>query len=103
MRATRFGGFLLGVGAGVGIAAVLGLVFGFRPSRLPPALIDLAVYKLTFIAAAGLLTAGAALRRYGKRDADHRHVDQLAPPHPFDGRQSTVHQRSEHARASIHR
>jgi hypothetical protein len=67
MRSSRFGGLLLGIGAVVGVAAVVGLVTGFEPSRLPAAMLDLAVYKLTFVAAAGLLVAGAVLRRYGLR------------------------------------
>jgi len=46
MRSSRFGGFLLGVGAVVGVAAVVGLATGFEPSRLPPALLDIAAYKL---------------------------------------------------------
>ena len=72
MRPGRFGGFLLATGAAVGVAAVVGLVAGFHPSQLPPALLDLAVYKLTFIAAAGLLAAGAIVRRYSQRDAQSR-------------------------------
>lgn len=68
MRTSRFGGLLLATGAAVGVAAVVGIVTGFEPSRLPPALLDIAVYKLTFAAAAGLLAAGAIVRRYAKRD-----------------------------------
>ena len=69
MKTGRFGGLLLATGALVGVAAVVGLVTGFEPSRLPAALIDIAVYKLTFAAAAALLATGAIVRRYGKRDA----------------------------------
>ena len=69
MKTARFGGLLLATGAAVGVAAVVGLVTGFEPSRLPAALIDIAVYKLTFAAAAGLLAAGAIVRRYSRRDA----------------------------------
>jgi hypothetical protein len=68
MKTGRFGGLLLATGAAVGVAAVVGLVTGFEPSRLPAALIDIAVYKLTFAAAAGLLAAGAIVRRHGKRE-----------------------------------
>jgi hypothetical protein len=68
MRSGRFGGFLLATGAAVGVAAVVGLVLGFEPSRLPPALLDIAAYKLTFLAAAGLLAAGAIIRRRAQRD-----------------------------------
>jgi hypothetical protein len=59
----------MALGMGVGIVAGLGLLVGFEPSRLPPAVLDLAAYKLTFIAAVGLLIAGAAVVRYGRRDA----------------------------------
>src|SRR5262245_30942738 len=67
MKTGRLGGLLLATGAAVGVAAVVGIVTGFEPSRLPPALLDIAVYKLTFAAAAGLLAAGAIVRRYAKR------------------------------------
>ena len=67
MRASRLGGFLLGVGAAVGVLAVIGLATGFEPSRLPPALLDIAAYKLTFLAAAGLLVAGAVILRRSRR------------------------------------
>ena len=69
MHGSRFGSVLLGIGVAVGVAAVIGVVTGFEPSRLPPALLDIAVYKLTFTAAAGLLAAGAIVRRYARRDA----------------------------------
>jgi len=49
---------LLAIGAAVGVIAVVGLVAGFEPSKLPPALLNIAVYNLTFGAAAGLLAAG---------------------------------------------
>ena len=77
----RFGGLLLATGAAVGVAAVVGIVTGFEPSRLPAALIDIAVYKLTFAAAAGLLAAGAIVRRYARRDADQVEMRESALPH----------------------
>lgn len=67
MRASRFGGLLIGVGAAVGVVAVVGLVLGFEPAKLPPVLLNIAVYKLTFAAAAGLLAAGAVVQRYVRR------------------------------------
>lgn len=70
MRPGRFGAFLLGTGVVVGVSAVVGLVLGFEPSRLPPALLDVAAYKLTFLAAAGLLAAGAIIRRRANRTRD---------------------------------
>ena len=68
MRTSRVGGFLLGVGAAVGVAVVVGLATGFEPSRLPPALLDIAAYKLTIVAAIGLLVAGAVIRKRALRD-----------------------------------
>jgi hypothetical protein len=67
MRTSRFGQLLLVIGGVVGVAAVVGLVVGFEPARLPPALVNIAVYKLSFVAAAGLLAAGAILHRYARR------------------------------------
>jgi hypothetical protein len=68
MRTSRLGGFLLAVGAAVGVVAFVGLATGFEPSRLPPALLDIAAYKLTIAAAAGLLVVGAMIRRRGLRE-----------------------------------
>jgi hypothetical protein len=64
MRLDRFAGILLATGAIVGVVAVVGLAVGFEPSRLPPRLLDIAAYKLTFGAAAVLLAIGAIVRRY---------------------------------------
>jgi len=80
MRSSRFGGFLLGVGAAVGVAAVVGLATGFEPSRLPPALLDIAAYKLTIVAAIGLLVAGAVIRKRALRDEGHS--DRTDNPRP---------------------
>ena len=80
MRKSRFGGFLIGTGAAVGVAAVVGLVTGFEPSQLPAALLDIAVYKLTFVAAGGLLAAGAIVRRYTNRQEPAE--DRLVDPDP---------------------
>jgi len=68
MRASRIGPFLLGLGVVVGAAAAVGLLVGFEPSELPPALLDIAAYKLTFMGAFGLLAAGAIMIRYGRRE-----------------------------------
>jgi hypothetical protein len=93
MRPGRFGTFLLATGAVVGVAAVVGLVVGFEPSRLPRALLDVAAYKLTFLAAGGLLAAGAILRRRANRDEhDSRVMPAVdrdnAPPLLPDGREA---------------
>jgi hypothetical protein len=68
MRTPRFGTFLLAIGAAVGAAAVVGLVVGFEPARLPPALLNIAAYKLTVAAAVALLATGAIVLRRGNRD-----------------------------------
>ena len=70
MRGSRLGDVLLGAGLVVGVVAVVGIVVGFEPSQLPPALLNIAAYKLTIGAAVGLLAAGAAVRRYSKRADD---------------------------------
>ena len=70
MRTSRFADLLLLIGAAVGVAAIIGLVIGFEPAKLPDALVNIAVYKLTFVAAGGLLTAGAIVRRYVRRSED---------------------------------
>jgi len=65
MRLDRVGGVLLVTGAIVGVVAVVGMALGFEPSQLPPRLLDIAAYKLTFGAAVGLLAVGAIVRRHG--------------------------------------
>lgn len=82
MRTSQFGKLLLGIGGVVGVAAVIGLVVGFEPASLPTALVNIAVYKLTFLAAAGLLAAGAILRRYARRSEGQpgRDADNLVMP-----------------------
>lgn len=51
----------------IGVAAGIGLLVGFEPANLPPAILDIAVYKLTFAAALLLLGVGAMALRYGRR------------------------------------
>jgi hypothetical protein len=67
MRPVHVGRLLLGLGLLVGLAASVGLLVGFEPSRLPPALLDLAAYKLTYLAALGLLAGGAMVARHARR------------------------------------
>ena len=67
MPAARLGRLLLALGLVVGCAASVGLLVGFEPARLPPALLNIAAYKLTFIAALGLLAAGAVSLRHARR------------------------------------
>ena len=68
MRTSRFGSLLLGAGVLVGVAASIGLLLGFEPASLPPALLNIAAYKLTFLGAFGLLAAGAVVIRYSRRE-----------------------------------
>ncbi|MFN8575041.1 MAG: hypothetical protein U0132_23515 [Gemmatimonadaceae bacterium] len=76
MRSSRAGSALLFTGLAVGVAACVGLVLGFRPSQLPPALLNIALYKLTFLASGGLLVGGAILVRRARR------ASQLPPAEP---------------------
>ena len=67
MRARHLGTFFLTLGVLVGTAAGVGMLVGFEPARLPAALLNIAAYKLTFLAALGLLAAGAVLARHARR------------------------------------
>ena len=80
MSAARFGRLLLALGLLVGCAASVGLLVGFEPARLPASLINVAAYKLTFIAALGLLAAGAVSLRHARRAAT-RSVGPATPRH----------------------
>jgi hypothetical protein len=66
MSATRFGRLLLALGVLVGGAASVGLILGVEPAHLPPALLTIAVYKLTFLAALSILAAGAVVLRHAR-------------------------------------
>jgi hypothetical protein len=50
--------------------SAVGLLAGFEPARLPPALLSIAVYKLVFIAALAILAAGATVLRHAGRSAE---------------------------------
>lgn len=80
MRLDRVGGVLLVTGAIVGVVAVVGIAVGFEPSQLPPKLLDIAAYKLTFGAAAALLAIGAIVRRHGLISSSPAEL----PPPPID-------------------
>ena len=69
MSVRSIGRLLLALGLLVGLVASVGLLIGFQPSRLPPALLDLAAFRLAFAAALALLAAGAMLKRHGQRSA----------------------------------
>jgi len=67
MRTGVVGPLLLVLGVVVGTAAGVGLLVGFEPAQLPRALLNIAAYKLTFLAAGGLIAAGALVLKYGRR------------------------------------
>ena len=68
----------LAIGGAVAVLGVISLAVGFRPSALPPALLDIAGCKLVFIAAGGLIVTGAMLGRSARHAADRR--ESHAPP-----------------------
>ena len=74
-HATRIGPVLLVLGLVVCVAAGVGLLLGFEPARLPRELLNIAAYKLTFLAAGGLLAAGALALRYERRRSSANVVD----------------------------
>lgn len=81
----RLGDALIGLGAVVGVLAIGALTGGFEPSRLPPALLNLAAYKLAFVAAAGLLVVGAVVSRLSRRvDPPKDAAAAQLPPAPAD-------------------
>lgn len=69
MRLSIVAKSLLVLGALVGGLAGLALALGFRLDQLPPWMITVGMYKLAFIAAAGLFIAGAVLGRAARRSA----------------------------------
>src|SRR5688572_8110300 len=68
MRLSTAGRTLVMVGALVGAAAGIGLAVGFDMSRVPSWMITVGMYKLAFIAAGGLLFAGAVLGRAARQN-----------------------------------
>jgi hypothetical protein len=77
---SRIGPLLLSLGLLVGGLAGLGLMVGFEPARLPAELLNIAAYKLTFMAAGGLLVAGGLLIRYSRRRGRNSEPESLASP-----------------------
>jgi hypothetical protein len=59
----------LALGLLVGAVAGLGMVVGFEPARLPAALLNIAAYKLAFLAALSLIAAGGVAGRYARSRA----------------------------------
>jgi hypothetical protein len=67
MRQSTIGRGLLILGALVGTAAGVALALGLGVSDIPPWMITVGMYKLAFIAAGGLLVAGAVVGRAAMR------------------------------------
>lgn len=67
MRTSLAGRLLLGLGLTIGVTAVAAWFLGFDPTTLPPELLKIAAYKLTGIAAFGLIAAGAVVLRSAYR------------------------------------
>ena len=73
---------LIMLGALVGALTGLALAVGVRLDRLPPWMITVGMYKLAFLAAAGLFVAGAVLGRAARnRSSSDKspHADPTAP------------------------
>ena len=69
MRFTTASKALLILGAVVGTATGLAMALGLRLDQLPPWMITVGMYKLAFMAAAGLFVGGALLGRAARRSA----------------------------------
>ena len=67
MRLKSSSRLLMGVGVAVGALGSLGLLLGLDPVPLAGWLVNVAMYKLVFIAAGGILFAGAVLGRWANR------------------------------------
>ena len=85
MRLSKLAAFCFGLGLFIGGAASTGLLVGFEPSRLPPALLDIAAYKLAFIASFSLFGVGAVVARHARR-ADRERDTGAAPEAPAGSR-----------------
>ena len=81
MRLSVVAKSLLILGALVGGLTGLALALGLRLDQLPPWMITVGMYKLAFLAAAGLFVAGALLGRAarGRSAPQHPHTDPSAP------------------------
>lgn len=62
----RVANICLAIGGSVAVLGVAAVALGLRPSALPPALLDIAAFKLVFLAAGGLIVAGALLGRVAR-------------------------------------
>jgi len=73
----------MALGAFVGVATGLGILADVNVPGVSSWLVSVAVAKLGFIAAIGLMAAGALMHRYGRRprvDADVERVEETLEP-----------------------
>ena len=83
MRLPSLAKALLILGALVGTVAGLAMALGLRLDQLPSWMITVGIYKLAFVAAAGLFVAGALLGRAARRSAtrprERNEADRVEP------------------------
>lgn len=89
--------FLVAVGAVVAVAAGVAMTVGWEP-RLSPFMLKVVFYKLSFLAAAGLIAVGAIIgRRYGaSRAVEGSESDNLLNEPPPSVHQSTRSSARDH-------
>jgi hypothetical protein len=83
MSIRRFGDVLLGLGLLVGIGAVVGYELDIVPT-LPPEVLKIVIYKLTFVGGLGLLVAGAFVRRLASHKTETSLSAERAVPRTVD-------------------
>lgn len=76
----RLANLCLSVGATVAVLGVIGVALGYRPSALPAVVLGVAAYKLVFMAASGLVAAGAMLGCAARRENQGRKTMDAAAP-----------------------
>ena len=69
--AERVSRTLMYAGAGLGVLSVAAWILGGFPA-MPEWMVRLAIYKLTFVSGAGLVIAGAVVRRSSKPARDRQ-------------------------------
>ncbi len=74
----RFGQLLMGLGAAVGVAVVIAIYAHLGVAGVPW-LVDVALAKLGFISAAGLMAGGATSVRLAAR-RDRKRLESRPPP-----------------------
>lgn len=98
MQRAPFITILLAGGLVLGLTATVALVLGFEPAPLSPWLVKVALYKLTYIAAAGLLVTGAVLGRWAKRSSIQRpSTDRRYPDEQYIANPTGRHGRGQYA------